>query len=275
MPGDDYAESVAFTATSSDGSRSVSARLARLPARGTSTLWAHVFVDQRQYTLAEEIEHSRPGVPTDFESEVVRFELAAEDIALFERDRDFGGSLKLRGHFHETPHPPLSFGDLPITIEARFDPVHQALRPRPGRIEVFGRADVSLTYPGGSMEMSSHAKWHEQTGDRPSFAPRFTYLELQSDDLAVLAVAGERGAWGAAILGGAPVGLRSFRIDEPREARRFEIVLDDSTAIEGVATARWATSVPIEGKRRPGSIVVASTTAGPLVGTINDWDPPA
>ncbi|MCB1694199.1 MAG: hypothetical protein KDI19_15615, partial [Pseudomonadales bacterium] len=56
-------------------------------------------------------------------------------------------------------------------------------------------------------------------------------------------------------------------------ARHFSIRLVDGRTIEGTADVRQRWSVPIEGKDRPGSTVVADTNVGRLIGSLNDWDP--
>jgi hypothetical protein len=162
---------------------------------------------------------------------------------------------------------------VPITIEVVFLARHVPVYVRPGRMEAAGSVEAVIETPDGSFTIDSRGKWHEQIGDRPRFGPAFTYMSIAGDACYLLAGKNTRARYGFWEQAGETVSVTGFEIDPPAERRAFRVTLADGRTIEGEATVKRAHSIPIEGKRRPGTFVVARTSAGELTGLINDWQP--
>ncbi len=102
-----------------------------------------------------------------------------------ERGRDHGRDLTDRGSLwlavqvggkrYAASDAPLDLGDFRGVTPVNDDEAS---------FEVVGSCEFELDVPG---------KWHEQTGERPRFAPRFTYFNVMSEDVALLASKGARG----------------------------------------------------------------------------------
>ena len=123
-------------------------------------------------------------------------------------------------------------------------------------------------------ELAPLLERHEQTGERPSFAPAFTYLFLQGDGSGLMATRHARGAWGYLFSDGQTTPVTGLEL-EPygQPVRRFAASLEDGRTVTGTARIVREVSVPIEGARRPGAAVLAESDIGPLVGVLNDWQP--
>jgi hypothetical protein len=284
-----YAESAALVGWSADGSEEVSVRLARSPARGVGTLWLSIFEgawsysvaldpvtlgDERGRTAVEDGDATfavgGPASPTSGQAPAgkARFACRARHSAAM------ACTIEAEAVAHRTPHPPLGAGTFPVRLEATFIASHLGVSARPGRLEVFGRVDATIETPQGVRRLAVPGKWHEQTGERPRFAGAFTYFSVTGRGGSLLALNVAGGTAGFALLDGHTVPVRTFSIDEagsPR--RRFAVTLEDGRTIDGETTVVRETSVPIEGRRRPGATVLARTSAGEMVGHLNDWKP--
>ncbi len=274
-----FAESVALEGVSLDGEREFSVRLGRFPGRGEGTLWVSAFVGRKRFGGADgPLELGIFGDVTPVDAADVTFEVSGQASARFEsRERHskaMVGHLTASAQLHDSLHPPPGRGSIPITIEADFVATHEGVRVRPGRLEVMGRVTAVVKTPSGEYSLEVPGKWHEQTGERPRFAPRFTYFAVQGEDVGLLASAGARGAWGYALLDGKTTRVTGFSIDpQGPPIRAFRVDLLDGRTLEGEAIVKRETSVPIEGQRRPGATVITNTNVGVLVGHLNDWDP--
>lgn len=282
-PGRDYAESVAIGAMSDDGSVEVSLRLARSPARGQATVWLHLALGGEVWSLADESSETAGDPVTDVRAATAAFAASgASKVRFASAGRDGGhGQGFMRGqvsaHLRADPtrHPEVGTGTVPVQVHLEFVADDAGVRMNDGsRWELFGRVRGHVTTPSGEHAIDLRGKWHEQVGDRPAFAPAFTYLNVQGDGVGLLAIGVSGGATGYALVNGRPSSVDRFEIDPPDiEPRRFLAELADGTRIEGSARSVQAWSVPIEGRRRAGSGVVVESNVGRLVGSLNDWEP--
>lgn len=279
--GEHYSESVALVLFAEDGSREVSLRLARMPGRRTSTIWASVDDGPATLALADRADLAPGALATPVETARAVFSVEDRWTARFDRrlraGRDLRGRVAFTGRMHGRSEPPEGEGDLAVRIEADFEALHAPSPVRPGRLEVFGRGSARLHLPDRRLQASGFAKWHEQTGERVRFAPAFTYVSIIGPSGALLAVASERAHYGFALEGGRTVPVTRLDIselgDDAAAPRTFTARLADGRSIEGATRTLRTGSVPIEGQRRPGATVVAETGLGRMVGHINDWRP--
>ncbi len=275
---DGYAESVALTGHSADGDVTFDVRIARFPSEGRGTLWFYVYIDGAQYALVEN-ELSLPDAGrTDVSLAAASFAVAGDAAARLDAEgrdaQQMSARLEARGRLHATAHPGVGSGAVPVTLAATFQAQHAPIRVRPGRLEVMGRAEGTVTIAGQQRQFSVRGKWHEQTGTRPNFAPAFTYFFVQSEAGGMMAIKHAAGAWGYVLEGDEVTPVEAMRIDGyGGDQRAFMLALADGRQVHGSAEVLREVSVPIEGQRRPGATVVVSSDLGELVGVINDWDP--
>lgn len=275
-----FAESSALVGMTDGGETEFAMRIARFPGRGEGTLWLAAFAGDQRYGLAQEDLElgDTPGV-TPVERGEVAFAVTGPARASIECRRRHTLAMictaRAEGLAHESLHPPLGAGTIPLRVEAEFEARHAGDRARPGRIEVFGKVKATIETPEGIHRFESLGKYHEQTGDRPTFAGPFTYFAVQGDGGSLLARTGGGTIWGFALTNGETVGVETFTIEPMGPPKRaFKVELDDGRVIEGETEIVRETSVPIEGERRPSATVRVSTNLGPMVGHLNDWNPP-
>ena len=274
-----YAESVALFGATPDGSKEFSFRVGRFPGRSTGTLWASVYLGEDGYGAGvDDLDLGAALGTTPVEDDRVVFEVMGDATSRFERrglGGEFSGEAVASVGAHPSFHPPVGPGDQPIRIEATFEAWHESVYPRSRRLEMMGSVAATIETPAGIEKIEGVGGWHEQVGERPRFAPAFTYFKAMGDHVGVLAGLrhGTGLAWGYAYLNGEVVGVEALEIDEQQRTREFRIRLDDGELIEGAAERIRQHSVPVEGQRRPGTTVSVSTNIGPLVGRLNDWLP--
>jgi hypothetical protein len=280
-----YAESSALVAMNDDGSTEIGLRIARFPATGKGTLWLSAFAGNERYGVAlDDVDLAGVSGPTPVELAQARFAVGGTGRASIEcRDRHTAAMVctaRAEAMTHEDLHPPLGAGTLPLKIEAVFHARHAGDRTpagpaRPGRMEVFGTVEATITTPRGVHHLTSRGKYHEQTGERPRFGGAFTYFAVQGEGGSLLARTGSGSTWGFALLDGETVAVKTFTIDALASPRRaFRVELADGRSIEGRTEIVRETSVPIEGERRPSATVLVSTNLGAMTGHLNDWQPP-
>jgi len=276
-----YAESAALVALTPGGETELTLRIARFPGRGEATLWLAAYVGEHRYGVAlEDLELGDAMGVTPVESRDATFAVTGPAEARIEcRERHTAAmvcTVRAQALTHESLHPPLGAGSIPLRVEAEFQARHAGDRARPGRLEIFGTVRATLETREGVRRFEGLGKYHEQTGDRPSFAGPFTYLAVQGEGESLLARGGGGAIWGFALLDGATATVTDFTIDPlGSPARAFRAVLADGRTIEGTTEVVRETSVPIEGERRPSATVRATTNLGPMTGHLNDWHPPA
>jgi hypothetical protein len=133
--------------------------------------------------------------------------------------------------------------------------------------------EVSLHLPDGTHAFTGLGHWHEQYCPRPFFARPFTYATLRGEHFSFVASKTRSRTAGFGVRGELVTEAADLVIDPPGPERAFRLTLADGAVIDGIARVQHAFSVAIEGQRRPGTVVVADTSAGRLTGLINDWQP--
>ena len=272
-----YSESAAMTGYADDASTTFDVRIARVPETGKASLWFYVFSGGIQLALVADSVQS-PGGATRIELADASFSVSGSATASLSGSNrqtpEMAGRLTARGHLHQTADPDPGAGDTLVQIEAQLSASHTPIRVRPGRIEVMGRVQGQLRIENSVRPFDLHGKWHEQTGDRPSFAPAFTYLFLQGTQVGLMTTRHERGAWGYLLTDGSTEKVIGLQIEPYGQAvRSFVATLENGENISGTARIVREVSVPIEGRRRPGATVLVESDLGNLVGVLNDWQP--
>ncbi|MEJ2132474.1 MAG: hypothetical protein P8Y95_12865 [Gammaproteobacteria bacterium] len=275
----DYAESVALVGIADDASSEIGIRLGRFPPQQFGTLWMNAFVGGEVYSVSDgHLDLGGIAGETAVDDDAVTFVVSGPGEARFESEarntRRMRGRVHAKALTHETLRPPPGRGALAVTIDAEFTARHPCVRVRAGRMEVMGYVRAEVDAPAGRFELEVPGKWHEQVGRRPSFGAAFTYLNVQSGDVGLLATTRAVGAWGYLVEGEGITAVNGFAIDPiGNRERSFQVTLEDGRRIDGVAVVEVQASVPIEGRHRPGATVRARTDLGVLVGHLNDWDP--
>ena len=278
-----YAESVMIFALSEDGEQEISLRLARFPLTGKATIWLHIATPEGAWSLADDnFETSNDATPVA--GDVASFVASRKDqlISFISEQRHAAHMQgKVTGVLNVQPtrHPTLGEGSLPVSVDLNYTSDSPGYRSPNGRWEMTGVITGSVTVKGKTTALSHAGKWHEQTGPRARFAPAFTYFNVQNENVALLAIAFAGGVNGYGMSNGKLHALQAFEIEDSASSpRRFKAVLVDASTqsklvIEGSARRVQSWSVPIEGKRRPGSAVMVDSSAGKMFGSLNDWQP--
>lgn len=273
-----YAEASVLTAYSDDAGAGLFLRLARFPAKSEAWLWVDVFSGEDHFSLSERLPLTGYVGATDVAAP--RAEYAIEEPPVrFTRDSAPGSpiTVRLAARMLCNPgaHPTGGPGREPVAVDAEFTASHNPGSPLAGRLEVFGDVTARIGFNGRVTGFGGRGKWHEQTGDRPAFARAFTYLHAQGEKLSLLATVMPGVSWGFAVRDGVLSPVVEAEIAPPGVNREFRIGLADGSTVSGVAIRRHESTVPIEGKTWRGTVVVAASTEGTLVGAINDWQPGA
>jgi hypothetical protein len=274
-----YAESVMIFSLSDDGTQEISLRLARFPEQGAATVWLHIGTPAGAWSLADEsFELATDGVtPVRAESAVFSARQGTQQVtfeSVGRNDTRMQGRIRGNLRVKATRHPELGGGDMPVELDLKFLGDAPGFRSETNRWELTGRITGAIQAQGWTHSIDYPGKWHEQTGPRTQFAPAFTYFNVQGMGIAILVIAFAERVDGYAFVDGAMHGIRSFEIDDMGlESRGFRAVLSNGQFIEGSARVVQAWSVPIEGTRRPGASILVDSNVGPLLGTLNDWDP--
>jgi hypothetical protein len=271
-----YAESAALDVFTPDATDEVAIRLGRFPGRGNATLWVTVCFGDQVYSAA--LDNLNLGAfrdRTPVETEKVNFGVfgAAEARMARTSNASLRGSVRVTAGAHETAEPPPGAGPVHVAIEATFESSHRPVHVRPGRMEVMGHANATVHIAGRTRRVRGYGKWHEQVGDRPRFAPAFTYFNVIGNRAGLLAVWRKAGAYGYAWTGDKIVAVKVAQFDPAAARRKFRVELEDGRTIEGEAVTERVISEPIEGSRRPGATVRVTSSLGPMTGHLNDWNP--
>lgn len=273
-----YAESVMIGYISDDGTREISVRLARHPGDGRGEVWMSVAVPGSAWSVADDgFALSNPtATPVGADSVTFKVERKDQEVSfrsVHRQGSEMQGEVRGRLRLLETRDPARGPGQIPVNVDLRFKAGTAGFRVR-GRWELTGEVQGDVTIDGHRYHFAGRGKWHEQTGPRAKFAPAFTYLNLENRSASLLAIGFKNRVTGYVLAKGKVHGVRSFTVDPQGAAsRHFKLVLSDKQVIEGTAkiVQRW--SVPIEGRRRPGTSVIAETTIGRMTGSLNDWNP--
>ncbi|MEX0941483.1 MAG: hypothetical protein WD002_02955 [Pseudomonadales bacterium] len=276
----EYAESMAVSGLQEDTTFSFIVRLARFPLKRKATLWVSAYIDGIDYAVTDEALSLSHDQATPIAKQEVEFEASGGSRAAFRSfDRH---SAKMHGvvfagsKAHKGEHPEPGSGSLPIVIETAFKVSHTPANVRPGRMEMMGRVAGTIMLGGDSWQFDMPGKWHEQVGPRPNFAPAFTYLFVQGEGIGIMTSKHARSAFGYLLANGETIAINDMQI-EPygNNPRAFTVTLEYGHQINGNARIIRETSVPIEGKRRPGATVIVDSDIGRMVGVLNDWNPDA
>lgn len=272
-----YAESVMIHLLSADGLEDLSLRIARFPERGSAHVWFHAAHRESTWSVVDETFQTDTRATDEVRHSKTLLAWKDAEFIEFRRDVHHG---RLEGvvtaEFSVSPgrHVSVGPGEESVKLELSYRAGSEGDHPGIHRWETTGRVSGVIVIAGTPWRVDEQAKWHEQTGARPRFAPAFTYLNLQGDSLALLAIGFAERAQGYLECNGSIDPVVSFSIDPPgRDERRFEIILSDKRTVTGTSTRVQSWSVPIEGIRRPGSSVLAETSLGPMRGSLNDWIP--
>lgn len=276
-----FAESVAVSALSEDLAFGFSVRLARFPPKGTGNLWMSVDIGETHYAVADEGLDLTNRDRTPVGQIEAEFEVVGSSTARFvtqqRHTRSMHGVVEARSfaHIAHLGHDPKEGrGSVPMMVRVAFDVVHDPVHVRPGRMEVMGRVHGVVQVGDAEYPFDMPGKWHEQTGPRKGFAPAFTYLFVQRDDVGIMANRFVDSAWGYVLQNGVTTPVVGMEIDPyGTNPRHFSITLRDGRKIEATARIAREVSVPVEGHRRPGATVVVDGELGRMVGALNDWDP--
>jgi len=273
----DYAESVMLVIFSPDGRRDLSVRLWRLIHQRKATIWGAYSDEVGSFRMADEAPLPPLAAPTDVDQDRAAFSHVSSWRSQFERrgrqTAQMRGQVLLAAGLHASSDPPPGEGPLPGLIRADFRAVHAPVLVRPGRMEVFGRGRAKIRINGRRFDFEGLAKWHEQVGPRPGFGPAFTYVALTAGDAAFMTTKTAAGVAGFVARAGQIRRVVAMDINELAPERRISATLDDGDVFTATAKTVRVSSEPIEGRRRPGAAVVASTSLGDMVGQINDWRP--
>jgi len=276
---ENYAESVMIGMISDDGTQELSLRLARFPSKDKAHVWLHITDGKTAWSVVDESFRLTDQQPTSVSDEAVSFSAMSgtQSLSFTSTNRhhpNVFGTVVGNITADETRAPTAGTGHTPVKLNLGFKSTSAGFRSKNGRWEMTGVVSGKVDIGGKTFQPNGPGKWHEQTGVRARFAPAFTYLNLQGKDVTLLAIGFKKGTLGYAILQDQIFAVVDFGIDPSNsDQRKFTATLDNGDIIEGITsvTQRW--SVPIKGKVRPGSTVVAETSVGRLVGSLNDWDP--
>lgn len=276
--GSAYSESVMMMLFAPDGSADAAVRMERLIGKQQATIWANYLSDHKNFAMADVMPLGPADAPTPVDRADVAFEQHGAWRSRFERSRAATGNIRCAVNaslgLAATRDPEEGEGALPAVLSMSFTGLHPPVLVRGGRMETFGRGSAEIQVDGRRLKVSGFAKWHEQVGERPRFAPAFTYLAISGGSYALLAIRSGENSLGFALKDGATIPVAEFEIAPLAPSRRFSARLADGHTIKGETRTLRVFSEPVEGKRRPGATVRAQTDLGPMVGQLNDWVPP-
>lgn len=282
-----YAESVMIALLSEDGQLDLSLRLARFPLRGDAEVWLHFVQNSAQnsaegddaWSTVDDSLAVNLNEATPVDNAVATFAATHPTQSLAFSSTQRGDQL--RGHVEgillvtRTRHAEKGTGTIPMEVSLDFVAQLGGFRSPNGRWELTGELRGEIRLEGKTIEIDQPGKWHEQTGPRAQFAPAFTYFNIQNESTSILVIAGRKRVGGYVESSGNVVPVTAFMIEsEGPNDRKFSIELENGNVIEGMANVVQRWSVPIEGKRRPGSSVLVESNRGVFYGSLNDWEPP-
>ena len=272
-----YAETAAISAVTEDLTGEVGFRLARFPGRQVATLWSKAHLAGLSLSVSETTPLGPAAGPTRFDGRAVVYDETGDFELRMERcatDKwPFTATAHVAAKAQATADPTPGAGMIPFLADMRFRAFHPPVQVRSERLEVFGMVDATVRTDTGQLTFSAPGKLHEQRGPRQRFAPAFTYLGVVGRQAGLLAVDHGGAVYGFAWLGGEIKPVESVWIAPPGPSRRFDVGLKGGASVAGVADLVRASSDVVEGKRRPGSTVVARTPFGVMAGQLNDWVP--
>lgn len=262
-----WSESVYLDAVTADGTTGFVTRLARHTDDGVAWLWLHAFLPDD-----DGVASVRDDLPCDAGRTVddgrgVVYGLDTGDVsARFERrgpkDAPTGATVGVR-----------IGGPSPVTLEATFTPSGATGSNLPGRTEVLGDVEATLTTARRAYELGARGQYHEQHQDAPRFTVPFTYGTLRGERLGLVFLIGAARSGGFVRRGDAIELATSVSIDPVGESRSLRFALESGDQLELELRRTHHYLVPIAGRDRESSLVHAVTGADELSGCVNDWQP--
>ncbi len=274
-----FAESVVIGLLAEDGTLDLSLRLARFPQSGKAHIWLHVAAGEGAWSLVDEVFELDYHNATPVTEDDATFDASHRDqrVSFASRNRNglLQGSIEANLLVTPTRHPQVGPGTVPALIQLQFSAASPGFRSPTKRWELTGRTAGVVTIGDQSWQIHHDGKWHEQTGSRPKFAPAFTDFNIQNSESSIVVIGRQQATGGYADIAGEVSKVVEFSIEAQGPADRgFSITLENGRSITGVARVVQRWSVPIEGKRRPGSSVLVESNIGSFRGSLNDWEPP-
>ncbi len=281
IPDGTWTESVHLDCVTADGSAAVSARLARVPSAGAASIWfVAVLPNGTELSYVDNALPLAGAEPTDAEGDDARYALDGAIPAVFTRTGGrgavmAGGRAELAIPAHRLAHPPEGPGDAAVRAVLDFEPLLAAGGSLADRVEVFGAVRATVTWGDTTVSIEGYGHWHEQHQTRPRFQRGFTYASLRNGHFGTIAIATAGAGSGFVAEPSSVTRLSRVAIGEPGSTRRVELVREDDVKLSGSVEVRQQHSVIIDGRRRPGAIVVGELNGEPVSGFVNDWTPPA
>lgn len=266
-------EAVYLDVVSSDGTEAVIVRLCRYPADGIAWLWAHVFEQGRVCAFTQhDLRCDVRATPID--ADRVRYPIEGDHgRAVFEREGPVAAPrlAKLHGDFemHDSRHAPHGGGPILAEIDARFSPLGASVSNLPGRSESLGTVEAEVRLGTRAWRIRGGGQLHEQVQSMPRFEEPFVYGTLRGAASCVF-VRGMRGARGFWIDSGRQVTIDRVELSPPGSARTIVLHCEDGLR-EGVLRTTYDYTIPIDARRRPGTIVVGEVSGVAVSGCVNDY----
>lgn len=260
-----FTESVYLDAVSPDGKTAIVTRLARHVDEGVAWLWLHVFSPETNVAFVRD-DLELIGGPTIDSASGAQYTLDVDAAsAHFERSGDKSAPSRAEVDLH--------LFDQGVRLTATFHPTGPAGSNLPGRTEVLGRVEATLTTPSGRVDVTGLGQFHEQHQTTPRFQVPFTYGTLRGDDLGLVFLIGPRGSTAFVRMGEDVSTASRVRIDPVGAERSLDLELDTGGRLRVDVTRTHHYLVPLNGHPRDSSIVAATAMDLPVSGCINDWQP--
>jgi hypothetical protein len=267
MVGVTWSESVYLDAVSADGTTGFVTRLARHTDGGVAWLWLHAFLPG-----GEVVGFVRDDLPCDAGRTVddgpgVVYALDADGVSCrFERcgpaGAPTGANVRVR------------FGGVsPATLDATFSPDGAAGSNLPGRTEVLGRVEATVSTASGSTDLRARGQFHEQHQDAPRFTVPFTYGTLRGERVGTVFLIGPARSGGFVHREGSLERATSVSIDPVGASRSLRLAMERGGELVVDLRRTHHYLLPINGRDRESSLVYAVTGDDELSGCVNDWQP--
>lgn len=269
-----WSESVYADCVSEDGQSGFIVRLCRYPEQNTAWLWAHAFFPGKLLAYNDNYLPC-PGGITRVEEADVTYSLSGDPSVLFKRigprDQPSGGKVSGAVMAHPDPDAANGPGTVSLQIEAELHPRHPPWRPNKYRSEWLGDAEGKLVTGDSRVEIRGLGHWHEQHQKAPRWQVPFTYLTLRGPNLALILTAMKGDDQGFILRGSEISRVISIAIGPPGPRRSCQFTLEDGSRLSGEIMTTHQYTVPIYGRRRPGTLVTAEVGGERLSGCVNDW----
>jgi len=266
-------EAVYLDTVSADGEEAVIVRLCRYPADGVAWLWAHVFEQGRVCAFTQHDLACDVGA-TPIHGDRARYGIDADHgRATFERSGPAAAprAASVYGAFemHDSRHAPHGGGPILVEIDARFVPAGVSVSNLPGRSETLGRVEAHVRMGARAWHIRGAGQFHEQLQSTPRFEEPFVYGTLRgaAGCVFVRGMGGARGFW---IESGRQVAVERVELSPPGSVRTIVLHCADGLR-QGALRVTYDYTIPIDARRRPGTIVVGEIGGIEMSGCLNDY----